>query len=71
MRETIRLTPSPFKSSHQIVEYDIENWTCCREWEIVVASTTYNPVTENWKRDHWWVRKCGLCNSYPRPMEDG
>lgn len=71
-RETIRLTPSPFRTSGPTVEYDIEVWECgCSDWEIVVASSTWREDQDGWHRDYYNVRKCGFCSQYPRPKEEG
>jgi len=68
-RETLRLTPSPFRMKTSVIEYEIETWYCCRPWEIVVASKTWDESIDGWKREAWGVRPCGLCNGFPRPVE--
>lgn len=67
-RETFRVQPSEFRTGGPEVDYDVEVWNCeCREWPIVVATTTYSD-NEDWpKREVWHVRKCGLCRRMPGP----
>lgn len=68
-RETVRLTPSQYQKQGPVVEFDIETWECCRKWPIVVATTTWDPAEEGWKREAQWVRNCGLCGDPPRPID--
>lgn len=70
MRETIRVQHSEFFTGGPEVDIDVETWYCCRPWPIVVSSTTYTPGSDTWKREAWFVRKCGYCHEYPRPQEE-
>lgn len=49
------------------VYYETAKVYCCREWEIVVATTTHSTKNHDAmpKRESWWVRPCGICGEVP------
>lgn len=68
-RETFRVQHSPFRVSGPEVEMEVEVWSCCRDWDIIVASLTWDESKDGWSRDYYQVRKCGYCREFPRPKE--
>lgn len=62
---------SPFKVSGPEVSYVYVGVRCCRIWPVVTATLTWDPRNEMMKRESWWWRNCGLCNTYPRPVDEG
>lgn len=62
---------NPFRTKGKEVFYETEIWHCCRSWEVVLSSYTWNAADEMFKREEYWVRDCGICGEPPRPrLED-
>lgn len=62
---------NPFKTSGSEVDYVYAKVRCCREYEVITATLTWDPRTEMMKREQWWWRDCSLCGEYPRPVDEG
>ena len=60
---------NPFKVSGPEVDYEYRTVHCCRDWEIVSATLTWEEGIDGWKRESWWWRTCGICGEMPRPTD--
>lgn len=56
-----------YKTGGPEVYYESEIWWCCRPWEVVLSTYTWDNEEERWKREEFWVRQCGICGEQPRP----
>lgn len=61
---------NPFKTGGPETSYVTEDWVCCRIWPVITKTLTWNAKDEYWKKESQWVRRCGYCGEYPRPMEE-
>lgn len=64
------MVPNPFKTGGPEVDYVVGYVKCCRVWPVVTHTLTWNDADDAWKRESWWVRTCGICKEYPRPVEN-